>query len=135
MQAYRTNYLKDGIALNDIPFIFYDLNYLQSETVDSIEIIPAPRGFLYCSYNKSLSVNFISKDFISINPYTRIKYYQGVFGESMLDGIFNSVLYKKLFGYLDVTNRKLDQRFTNSDFSSWQVTAKLRYLISNSFKL
>jgi hypothetical protein len=135
MQTYRTNYLKDGIALNDIPFIFFDLNYLQSETVDSIEIIPAPRGFLYGSYNKQVSVNFISKDFISINPYTRIKYYQGGFGEAMFDGIFNSVLYKKLFGFLDVTNRKLDQRFINSDFSSWQVTAKLRYLVSNSYNI
>jgi hypothetical protein len=135
LQSYQTNYLKDGIALNDIPFIFFDLNYLQSETVDSIEIIPAPRGFLYSSYNKQVSVNFISKDFISINPYTRIKYYQGVFGEAMFDGIFNSILYKKLFGYLDVTNRKLDQRFTNSDFSSWQVTAKLRYLFSNSYNI
>jgi hypothetical protein len=135
METYRTNYLKDGISLNDIPFIFYDLNYLQSETVDSVEIIPAPRGFLYGSYNKPVSVNFISKDFISINPYTRIKYYQGAFGEAMLDGIFNSVLYKKLFGFLDVTNRKLDKRFTNSDFSSWQVTAKLRYLFSNSFNI
>ena len=135
LQTYRTNYLKDGISLNGIPFIFFDLNYLQSETVDSIEVVPEPRGFLYGSYNKSASVNFISKDFISINPYTRIKYYQGAFGEAMLDGIFNSVLYKKLFGFLDITNRKLDQRFTNSDFSSWQVTSKLRYLFSNSYNL
>jgi hypothetical protein len=135
METYRTNYLKDGISLNGSPFIFYDLNYLQSETIDSVEIIPAPRGFLYGSYNKQISVNFISKDFISINPFTRIKYYQGAFGEAMLDGIFNSVLYTKLFGFLDVTNRKLDKRFTNSDFSSWQVTAKLRYLFSNSFNI
>jgi outer membrane receptor protein involved in Fe transport len=131
----QTNYLKDGIALNSNPYIFYDLNYLQSETVDSIEIIPAPRGFLYGNYNKGGSANFISKDFISISPYTRIKYYQGAFGEAMLDAIFNSILYKKLFGFLDITNRKLDQRFTNSDFSSWQVTARLRYLFSNSFNI
>jgi hypothetical protein len=135
LPIYQTNYLNDGIPINDIPFVFYDLNYLQSETVDSIEIIPAPRGFLYGNYNKSESVNFLSKDFISKNPYTRIKYYQGAFGEAMLDGIFNSVLYKKLFGFLDITNRKLDQRFTNSEFSSWQVTAKLRYLFSNSFNI
>jgi hypothetical protein len=130
---YQTNYLKDGIPLNDIPFIFYDNNYLQSESVDSIEVIHAPRGFLYGGYNKSVSINYLTKDFISTKPYTRIKYYQGAFGEAMLDGIFNSVLYNKLFGFLDVTNRKLDKRFINSDFSSWQVAAKLRYLFSNSF--
>ena len=132
---YQTNYLKDGIPLNDIPFIFYDNNYLQSESVDSIEVIHTPRGFLYGGYNKSVSINFLSKDFISAKPFTRIKYYQGAFGEAMLDGIFNSVLYNRLFGFLDVTNRKLDQRFINSDFSSWQVTAKLRYLFSNSYNI
>ncbi|MDR3666624.1 MAG: TonB-dependent receptor plug domain-containing protein [Ignavibacteriaceae bacterium] len=135
LPVYKTDYLNDGISLNDNPFTFFDLNFLQSETVDSIEIIPAPRGFLYGGNNKAESVNFISKDFISITPYTRIKYYQGAFGEAMLDGIFNSVLYKKLFGFLDITNRKLDQRYLNSDFSSWQVTAKLKYLISNSFNV
>jgi hypothetical protein len=53
----------------------------------------------------------------------------------MLDGIFNSVLYKRLIGFLDITNRKLDKRFTNSDFSSWQVTARLKYLLSNSLNI
>lgn len=135
LPIYQTSYLEDGISLNDNPFTFYDLNYLQSETVDSIEIIPTPRGFLYGSYNRSASVNFISKDFISVSPFTRIKYYQGAFGEAMIDGIFNSVLYRNLVGFLDITNRKLDQRYTNSDFSSWQVTTKLRYLFSNSFNV
>jgi hypothetical protein len=131
----QTNYMKDGIPLNSNPYINYNLNYLQSQSIDSIEVIPSPRGFLYGSYNRSASVNFISKDFLSINPYTRIKYYQGAFGEAMLDAIFNSVLYKKLFGYLDITNRKLDKRYLNSDFSDWQVTSKLRYLISNNYNI
>jgi hypothetical protein len=129
------NYLRDGIPLNSLPQIQYNLNYIQSESIDSIEIIPTPRGFLYGNYNKPVSVNLISKDFISINPYTRIKYYQGAFGEAMVDGIYNAVLYKKLFSFLDITNRKLDQRYINSDFSSWQVTAKLRYLFSNSVNI
>jgi hypothetical protein len=135
LESFRTNYLKDGVSLNDNPVIFFDLNYLQSESVDSIEIIHAPRAFLFGNYNYSASINFISKDFISITPFTRIKYYQGAFGEAMLDGIFNSVLYKKLFAFVDITNRKLDKRYANSDFSSWQANVKLRYLLSNSFNI
>jgi outer membrane receptor protein involved in Fe transport len=126
------NYLQNGIPLNSIPYILFDLNYVQSETVDSIEIVPSPRGFLYGSYNKPVSVNFISKDFISKTPFTRIKYYQGAFGEALFDGIFNSNIYKKLPVFFDVTNRKLDQRYTNSDFSSWQVTTQVKYLLSDS---
>jgi outer membrane receptor protein involved in Fe transport len=128
----NTNYLMDGIPLNSSPYLLFDLNYVQSETVDSIEIIPSPRGFLYGTHNKPVSVNFISKDFISKAPYTRIKYYQGAFGESMFDGIFNSNIYKKLPVFFDVTNRKLDKRFFNSDFSSWQVTTQIKYLLSDS---
>ena len=127
-----TNYLQNGIPLNSTPYILFDLNYVQSETVDSVEIVPSPRGFLYGTHNKPVSVNFISKDFISKAPYTRIKYYQGAFGESMFDGIFNSNIYKKLPVFFDVTNRKLDLRFTNSDFSSWQVTTQVKYLLSDS---
>jgi hypothetical protein len=126
------NYLRDGVPLNSIPYILFDLNYVQSESVDSIEIIPSPRGFLYGIHNKPASVNFISKDFISRAPYTRIKYYQGAFGEAMFDGIFNSNIYKKLPVFFDVTNRKLDKRFSNSDFSSWQVTTQVKYLLSDS---
>ena len=126
------NYLRDGVSLNSIPYILFDLNYVQSEAVDSIEIIPSPRGFLYGAHNKPASVNFISKDFISRSPYTRIKYYQGAFGEAMFDGIFNSNIYKKLPVFFDVTNRKLDKRFSNSDFSSWQVTTLVKYLLSDS---
>jgi hypothetical protein len=126
------NYMRDGIPLNSIPYLLFDLNYVQSESVDSIEIIPSPRGFLYGTHNKPVSVNFLSKDFISKSPYTRIKYYQGAFGEAMFDGIFNSNIYKKLPVFFDVTNRKLDKRFTNSDFSSWQVTTQVKYLLSDS---
>ena len=126
------NYLNNGIPLNSIPYLLFDVNYFQSETVDSIEIVPFPRGFLYGTHNKPVSVNFISTDFMSKSPYTRIKYYQGAFGEAMLDGIFNSNIYKKLPVFFDVTNRKLDKRFTNSDFSSWQVTSQIKYLLTDS---
>ena len=45
--------------------------------IDSIEILPLPRGFLYGPDNYIAAVNFIEKDFLTPVPYTRIKYYEG----------------------------------------------------------
>jgi len=60
------SYLLDGISYNDRQANSLNLNLIQSEDVDSIEVIPLPRGFLYGAYNNPVSVNFITKDFIPI---------------------------------------------------------------------
>ncbi|MBZ0198760.1 MAG: Plug domain-containing protein, partial [Ignavibacteriaceae bacterium] len=74
---YGTSYFKDGIFDNNRLNWFMDLNSVQAENIDSVEIVPSPRAFLYGPYNRAAAVNFISKDEISIIPYTRVKYYQG----------------------------------------------------------
>ncbi|HSP88200.1 MAG TPA: hypothetical protein VLN45_08700, partial [Ignavibacteriaceae bacterium] len=123
-------YFSDGI-LNSI----YDLNLIQSETIDSVEILPLPRGFLYGPDNYLVSVNFIEKDFISPAPYTRIKYYEGPEGEAFIDGIFNGSFLNKFNLSLDITNRNFDSIYTNTDFSIWQSNVKLKYFLSNSINL
>src|SRR5574338_1223362 len=54
------SYLIDGISFNNRYSNSLNLNLIQSEDVDSIEIIPLPRGFLYGTYNNPVSVNFIT---------------------------------------------------------------------------
>src|SRR4030065_2162174 len=79
------SYLQDGVLRNDRYTNSLDLNLIQSEDIDSIEIVPSPRGFLYGPYNNPVTVNFITKDFISPQPYSRIRYYEGPDGEAMID--------------------------------------------------
>lgn len=129
------SYFEDGILYNNRFTNSLDLNLVQTESIDSIEIISLPRGFLYGPYNNPVSVNFITKDFLSRPPYTRIKYYQGPFGEAMIDGFFNAWLYKKLNVSFDITNRKADDRYTNSSFSLWQSRLKLKYLLSDKINV
>ena len=132
---YGTSYFKDGIYDNDRLTGFLDLNSVQSENIDSIEIVPSPRAFLYGPYNSAAAVNFITKDEISIIPYSRVKYYEGAYGEAMIDGIYNSVIFKKFVLAVDITNRKKDRSYRNTDYGIWHVTAKLKYLLSNSVNL
>ena len=128
----NVSYFENGILLNDRTRNVYDLNLYQTEDVDSIEVVPSPRGFLHGIFNNLASVNFITKDNIAMPPYTRIKYIESPFGEGYVDAQFNSLFSKKYIFSFDISNRKMDQGFYNSDFSLWQAKVKLKYLYSNS---
>lgn len=129
------SYLMDGILYNDRRLNSLNLNLLQSEDIETIEIVPLPRGFLFGPLNNPVTVNIITRDFIPSEPYSRIKYYQGPDGEAMFDGSFNSRFSKSLQISFDVTNRKYDSSYTNTAFSTWQAKIKAKYNFSNNFYL
>jgi hypothetical protein len=127
--------LKDGIGINERYLKYFNLNMLQTEEIDSVEMIPLPRGALYSSYVYPTSLNVITKDFIPSEPYSRIKYYQGPDREALVNGYFNAEVLKKLFFSFSVTNRIKDAVYQNSDFSIWQGNFKLKYLLLNQLNL
>lgn len=129
------SYLQDGILINDRLNNSLDLNLVQSEDIETIEIIPSPRGFLYGTQNNPVAVNFITRDFIPPQPYSRIKYYQGSYGEAMVDGSFNALVSRKLQFSFDVTNRKYDSSYTNTAFSTWMAKVRARYYFDNNLFL
>ncbi len=129
------SYFDDGILINNRISNQYDLNNFMSEQVDSVEMIPLPRGFLYGPFNNPVSVNLITKDLINVRPYTKVKYYQGADGEAFIDAMFNSIVFKKFLLTVDISNRKYDSSYVNSDYSLWQGRFKLKYLLSNKINL
>jgi len=129
------SYLLDGVLWNNRYTNSLDLNFVQSEDIDSIEMVPSPRGFLYGPYNNPVTVNFITRDFVVPVPYARIKYYQGPDAEAMIDGKFSALLAKRWNLSFEITNRSIDSTYTNTEFSFWQVNAKLKYFLSNSVNL
>ncbi len=129
------SFLVDGIANNERYYNALNLNLLQSEDIDSIEVLPLPRGFLYGNYNNPVSVNFITRDFITSQPYSRLRYYQGPDRETMLDGTFNLRITNRLITTFEITNRIADSTFDNSEFSIWQGKIKLKYLLSNDVNI
>lgn len=129
------SYLQDGILINDRLHNILDLNFVQSEDIEAIEITPSPRGFLYGPINNPVTVNFITRDFIPAQPYSRIKYYQGPYGEAMVDGSFNALFSRNFQFSFDVTNRKYDSSYTNTSFSAWQAKVRAKYFFNNNFYL
>ncbi|MEJ5352575.1 MAG: putative porin [Melioribacteraceae bacterium] len=129
------SFLYDGILINNRLFNSYDLYLLQSESIDSIEIITFPRGFFYSNYNNSASVNFISKYNSSSKPYTRIKFYQAPNEEGMIDGIFSSNFGKRLNIFSEITNQSVNPFYRNTDYSLWLASLRVSYALSNNLTL
>lgn len=128
-------YLENGLLLNDRMKNYYDLNYIQTEDIDSIEIIPSVRSFMYGPDNNVAVVNFITKNFVPPAPYSRIKYYEGPFEEAMVDAQFSIMPYKKMNVFVDITNRKSGNSYSNTESSLWQAKVKLKYFLSNSINI
>lgn len=129
------SYLQDGVFWNNRFTNSLDLNLIQSENIDSIEIVPSPRGFLYGPYNNPVTVNFITKDFLPPVPYARVRYYEGPDGEAMIDGKFSAMVAKRWNYSFQLTNRSKDETYENTDLSLWQFNTKLKYFLSNSINL
>jgi len=129
------NWMSDGIPLKSSFSQSYNLNLVQTEDIDSIEIVPLPRGFLSGSYMYPVTVNFITRDFIPTKPYSRIRYIQGLDREASVDASFNALVSKKFLFSFDITNRIKDSTFSNSEFGIWQVKTKLKYFLSDKINL
>lgn len=129
------NWMSDGISLNDRFNNSYNLNLIQTEDIDSIEVVPLTRGFLYGSYMYPVTVNFITRDFIPKQPYSRIRYIQGPNREASVDANFHALVSKKFLFSFDITNRIKDSTFRNTEFSIWQIKTRLKYFLSDEINL
>jgi hypothetical protein len=131
----NSSFLMNGVNINNRLTNSLDLNLFQSESIDSIEIIPLAQGFLYNEMNNPVSVNFISRDFVTSKPYTRIRFYQAPNEEGFFDGIFSSNISRRLSVYTELTHQSTDPRFKNSDYGMWAGSVRLRYLINNDYNV
>lgn len=135
----NVSYMIDGLSLNNRYTNSLDLNYIQSEAIDSIEIIPSPRAFLYGSINNPASVNFIPRENYSIDshqgPYSRMRYYQAPNEEAMIDAIYRTYLARRLVGIFEMTNYSAANKYPNTNHGSWKFRTDLNYLLSDQFNI
>ncbi len=146
--ANDISFISNGFTANNRMFNSLDLNEIQSEQIDSIEIIPSYKSFIYGTSMNSVAVNFINLERFGTSqskaPFTRIRYYQAPSEEAMIDFIYNAFVSNKLTLFFDITNRSADTRFTSlrnfpgADFNasnSWKATARINYFLSNKFNI
>ena len=129
------SFLHNGVLLNNRLKNSYDLNKLGSGLVDSIEVAPITKGFLYSVYNNPLSIAFYSRNKFPIQPITQLKYFQASYDEAMVDVLFNIPITNKLSFGINISNTTIDSRFENSDYESWKVGAQINYQINDKVNI
>jgi len=135
-QGYgKISFLSDGIQINNRFSNSFDLNLFQSESIDSIEVVPLSRGFLYGSTNNPVSINFIPREPNINKSYSRIKFYQAPNSEGFFDGIFSVNPFNKLHAYVEIANQSAATNYINTDYSNWSGTTRLSYLLSNTVNI
>lgn len=129
------SYTRDGVLLNNRLQNSYDLNKLNSERIDSLEIVPLTRGFLYSPYNNPVSVNLHSRFNFSTRAITKLKFYQASYDEGFIDVLFHTHITNNLNFGIGVSNSAIDSRFENSDYESWKLDAKIAYLVNDKINI
>ena len=128
-------HLKDGMTINNRWQNSYDWYHFQSETIDSLELIPLSRGFYYSPYNNPVSINLITKSNVDFRPLSRIRFYQAPNDEALVDVLFNTYLFKRTTLRLQVSNSSIENIFgrdtVSSDYSSWKILTSLRLRATN----
>lgn len=146
MQLYGTgysgvSYMRDGIPLNNRWQNSFDLYHIQSESVDSIELISLTSGFMHGSMNNPVAVNFISKDKINRRPYSRIRFYQASDEEGLADVIYSGLVLPRTNITFEVSSQSINSRggSDNKDYNmglgNWQASGLVRYLLAEKINL
>lgn len=128
----NSNFSIDGINVFNRFNSSYDLNYLQTELIDTIFLTKSYNAFYFS--NSSQLINFSSSDKFYTSPYTRIKYTQGPNQDSYVDGIFNVFFTNKFGLHFQITHSHIDSTFANDLSSYWQGNIKFKYILSNSLQ-
>ncbi|HZW40140.1 MAG TPA: putative porin [Ignavibacteriaceae bacterium] len=134
LYAYGTasyNVLEDGIPVYNALGL-QAMNLIHTEDIDSLEIVSSTQSFIL---GDGPAINVLSKDFVSDSTYSRLKYFEGTEEEGFIDGVFNALIYKKLNMFINVTNKKVEQGYANSDHDYWQARFKLKYFLSDNINL
>jgi hypothetical protein len=130
-----TAYADDGISINNRISNSFDLTNFQSEKIDSIEVYPISKAFIYSPLNEYASVNFISRDRFKEKQYSRLRFYQGVNKEGFIDFLFNMPFAKKFAFTAEITNSSTKDFYYNAETGGWRASAKLRYNVSEAVNL
>ena len=117
----------DGRPVNDPVTGAFNLYDIPIEYVDEIELFDGS-GALFQSANSSGgTINFVSHQYNSSRPMTKLRFFQGGFDHILSDGIFSQNVGRGLNAMLGFQRHVTDGRFKNSAYDSWNFRIRLRY--------
>ncbi|MBM4167395.1 MAG: Plug domain-containing protein, partial [Ignavibacteria bacterium] len=109
----------DGRPMNEPLTGIADINFIPTEMIERVELIPAPRSLLYGMNSNAVAINIVTKSYNSKIPYSRIKYTEGAYEEGLFDGVLAHNLFRNLNLSVGVQRRTTDGRYENSADDEW----------------
>lgn len=124
-------FFSDGILMNE-PFSgMYNINLYPVESVERVEFIPSTQSFLYGVNSTGGAVNFVTPNRKAITPFSRLRYSESTFNQSVVDGMASQDIARGLNVSAGAQHMAFDSRYTNNEFDSWNGRLKTRYNLSN----
>jgi outer membrane cobalamin receptor len=126
--------LVDGRPLAEPITGSFNLYDIPLEAIERVEVL---RGSQSAAFGGSsgLTLNLVTHHYNTARPVTKIRYLQGPYEYSLLDGLFTQ-------NVADATNLQLgfqrhvsDGRFANARFDAWNVRTKLRYNVTDRWNV
>jgi hypothetical protein len=131
----QVTFLNDGVPLNEPLNGGYNLYLYPTETIEKFEFINSANSYYYGINSNSSVINFESKNFKSLKPFSRIRYSESGYEETFLDGFFSQNFLSNLNFNGGIQRAAYDGRYLNSAYDSWMAHTKIRYDVSNKVNL
>ena len=117
----------DGRPMNDPITGTYNLADMPLEFVDQIETAMDGDAFLGAPDGPAGSLNFVSKQYNTLRPQTKIRYVQDPFESLLTDGLFAQNVARSTNLMAAFQRRTSNGRFPNAGLDSWNIRSRLRY--------
>ncbi len=125
----------DGRPLNDPVFGVVNLYDIPIEFVNEIETFDGSGALFESSNAAGGTINFVSHQYNSSRPMTKLRFFQGAFNHILSDGIFAQNISRGLNAMFGFQRHVTDGRFTNAGYDSWNFRTRLRYNASDQLNV
>jgi outer membrane cobalamin receptor len=127
--------LSDGVLLNEPYTGTQNLNLYPIEDAGRIELIPETRSFLYGLNGTAGAINLVDRSRRAIHPLSHLRYTEGAYGYSQLDGMISEDIIRGFNTTAGVHHATTGGRFPNSDYDAWSGRMRVRYDLTNGVNL
>ncbi|MGB2869026.1 MAG: TonB-dependent receptor [Bacteroidota bacterium] len=140
LSSYGTDWrgiavMLDGRPLNDPVTGTYNLHDLPIEFLDEIAVSSGAEARLYSPDAAGSSLNFVSKQYSSVRPVTKIRFIQEQFDNLLTDGLYTQNVARGANLMLGFQRHVTLGRFKNARLDAWSLRSRLRYNISDQFNI
>lgn len=135
LDSRRIAFHLDGQPLTDPVAGTNFLTDMPIEFIDHIEIIRGSRAFLFGGNGTAATVNFVTRQYDTNRPLTKIRFVQGPYEHQLTDGLYAQNIARGLNLMVGFLRHVTDGRYSNARFDFWNIRSRIRYNISDRLNI